>query len=369
MARRRFPELQLTRIYDPNGDSSGAEAGSRSDEGFVRALLRFPLFYKILVANLAIVMLVAFGSAALTRSSAPASGRDFALLLLGGLLVSALSNAVILRLALSPLARLQRAAERVQAGDLTARVEASRLADPRFEQLTQTFNSMLDSAEAYRRRLREIAARALNATEEERKRIARELHDGTAQTLAALRLRLRLARGVPEEEGRSTVLDRIAADIGEVTEEIRRIAQGLRPPALDMLGLAPAIESYARVIAETTGIVIDTDFGAVDRLLTPEAELALYRIIQEALSNVARHSAARRAWIRMRVAGRQVVTVIEDDGRGFAIAADHAGGALGLFGMQERAGYVGGALDVDSEPGAGTRVRVTIPVAEAAQYA
>jgi signal transduction histidine kinase len=108
---------------------------------------------------------------------------------------------------------------------------------------------------------------------------------------------------------------------------------------------------------------------ATDALLTAEAELALYRIIQEALSNVARHSAAQRASIQLRVAGREVVTVIEDDGRGFTVPTGEAGGALGLFGMQERAGYVGGAVDIDSAPGAGTRIRVRIPVAEAARYA
>ena len=365
---RRFPDLHLTSIQEPDRDSSGADAGVRADGGMVRALLRFPLFYKILLANLAVVLLVAFGWAALASSYPPAGGRDFALLLFSGLLVSAASNAVILRLALRPLDRLQRTAERVQAGDLAARVEPSALADARLARLTQTFNAMLDTAEAHRGRLREIAAHALNATEAERKRIARELHDGMAQTLAALRLRLRLARGVADEDCRSSVLDGIAADIAEVTEEVRRIAQGLRPPALDMLGLSPAIESHARLVAEATGILIETDLTAAGGLLTPEAELALYRIVQESLSNVARHSRARRACVQMRVSARQVVTTVEDDGRGFATGAG-LGGGLGLFGMQERASYVGGVVEIDSEPGAGTRVRVTIPVAEAARYA
>jgi two-component system, NarL family, sensor histidine kinase UhpB len=366
--KRRFPDLQLTRTDDPERGSRGTDAGPPAND-LIRALLRFPLFYKILLANLAMVLLVAFGCAAILASAGPASGRQFVALLIGSLIVSAASNAVILRLALSPLARLQRAAERVQAGELGARVAPSPLADARFEQLTRTFNGMLDTASAYRDRLRETAARALNATEEERKRIARELHDGTAQTLAALRMRLRLARALADHETRNAVLDRLGADIGEVAEEIRRIAHGLRPTVLDMLGLAAAIDAHARAIAETTGIVVDTDLAAAGGVLTPEAELALYRIIQESLANVARHSGAQRAWIRMRVAARHVVTVIEDDGRGFTPPEKLAGSGLGLFGMQERAGYLGGGVEIESEPGAGTRIQVIIPVAEMARYA
>src|SRR5687767_4857910 len=284
--KQRYAELKLTRIDDSRGESRGSAEGPGAGEGVVRALLRFPLFYKILVANVVVIVLVAFGCAAVMRSTGPADGRDFALLLIGGLLVSAVSNAAILRLALSPLERLQRTAERVQAGELRARAEASPLADRRLDRLTATFNAMLDNAEAYRDRLRETAARGLNATEDERKRIARELHDGTAQTLIALRVRLRLARRLEDDENRNAVIDRIGTELGEVTEEIRRIAHGLRPTALDMLGLATAIESHARVIAETTGIVVHTDLAAADGPLTAEAELALYRIIQEALSNV-----------------------------------------------------------------------------------
>src|SRR5690606_32147341 len=123
------------------------------------------------------------------------------------------------------------------------------------------FNMMLDSGEAYRTRLRDVAARALNAQEDERRRIAQELHDGIAQTLAALRVRLRVARSF-DGAARQDTLEAISADIGAATEEIRRIAQGLRPPALDMLGLSPAIESYARSIAETSGLTIDTDIAA-----------------------------------------------------------------------------------------------------------
>lgn len=335
----------------------------------VRALLRVPLFYKILVANAVIVSAVVFFAGVTAQASAEGDLGALAVLFGAGLLLSVVSNAVILRLALQPLQRLQRTAEQVQAGDLNARVEPSALADRDLEQLMYTFNTILDSGDVYRRRLREIAARALNATEEERKRIARELHDGTAQTLAALRVRLRVARSVDDEAVKAELLERIGTDLGEATEEIRRIAQGLRPPALDMLGLAPAIESCARGIADTTGLAVVTELSAVEDMLTPEAELALYRIVQEALSNVARHSSAGTVRIRLGRDDDAVVATVEDDGRGFAVRDEMSSGGLGLFGMQERAAYVGGSVEIESQPGSGTRIRATIPVVETAPYA
>jgi two-component system, NarL family, sensor histidine kinase UhpB len=336
--------------------------------GPIRTLLRVPLFYKILMANAVTLTIVMFAAATFARSAGGNGTLLFGLVLGGGLLVSVVSNAVILRLALVPLKRLQETAEQVQAGDLNARVEASDLADADLERLMLTFNTILDSGEVYRRRLRDIAARALNATEEERKRIAQELHDGTAQTLAALRVRLRVARSADDPEVGNTLLDRIGADLGDATEEIRRIAQGLRPPALDMLGLAPAIESCARSIGEATALTLETDIAGVEDLLTPEAELALYRIVQEALSNVARHSSADRVRISVGRVDRTVVVSIEDNGRGFAVRDEMSSRGLGLFGMQERAAYVGGNVEIESEPGRGTRIRATIPVVETAPY-
>ncbi|CAN5773641.1 sensor histidine kinase [soil metagenome] len=337
--------------------------------GVARALLRFPLFYKILIANSVIVVAITVACGLVAHATVNGETGKFVALLGAGLLVTLASNALILRLALSPLKRLERTARQVQSGDLSARVEASELADRDMERLTATFNMMLESGTVYRRRLRETAARALNAAEDERKRISRELHDGTAQTLAALRVQLRVARSVADPQTRNGLLERISADIGEATEEVRRIAQGLRPPALDMLGLAPAIESCARGISDTTGLALDTDLAAVEGLLSPEAELALYRIVQEALSNVARHAAAGTVRVRLSFVGRAVTATVEDDGRGFAVDEVMSNGGLGLFGMQERAAFVGGTVDIDSEPGRGTRVRATIPVMETARYA
>ena len=331
-------------------------------------LLRFPLFYKILVANAVIVALVTVGSVIIARAAAENESVSFALLLAVGVVLSVLSNAIIVRLALIPLKQLEATARRVQDGDPTARVEVSDLADRDLERLSATFNMMLDSAEAYRTRLRDVAARALSAQEDERRRIAQELHDGIAQTLAALRVRLRVARAT-QGEARAETLERIGADIGAATEEIRRIAQGLRPPALDMLGLSPAIESYARSVAETSGLSVQTDIAATDGMLSPEAELALYRIVQEALSNVARHSQARSARVDLEIMRNAVQVVVSDTGRGFSVEEEMARGGLGLFGMQERGAYLGGTVEIDSRPGQGTRVRVMIPTLETARYA
>jgi two-component system, NarL family, sensor histidine kinase UhpB len=349
-------------------DTDTGTRDSLQDSSMLRRLLRFPLFYKILVANVGVLALVAVGCALVTRSAAANESINFAFVVTAGLALSVVSNALILRLALSPLRQLEDTARRVRSGDADARIVPTPLADRDFERVAETFNMMLDSAQAYRQRLREVAARALNAQEEERKRIARELHDGIAQSLAALRVRLRMARSA-DAESAVAALERISADLGEATEELRRIAQGLRPPALDMLGLAPAIESCARSINDTTGLMVDTDMGPVGGQLTSDAELALYRIVQEALSNAARHAGARTARVSLDAADGVVTAVVSDDGHGFSVEAEMARGGLGLFGMQERGAYVGGSVQIESEPGAGTRIVVTIPTLETARYA
>ncbi|HYJ80537.1 MAG TPA: sensor histidine kinase [Longimicrobiaceae bacterium] len=336
----------------------------------VRALLRVPLFYKILIANGVLVLAGTVLSSAVTaeyvRQSPGRSTLDLVgVLALAGIAATLAVNALILRLALQPLELLERTAARVQAGDLDARAPESPLADRELLRLTRTFNAMLEAAAAYRARLREVASRALGAAEEERKRIARELHDETAQMLAALLVRIRVVRGARDPAAMETLLEDMRGEVGGALEGVRRFARGLRPPALDELGLVPAIDGHARSLAETSGVAIGVRADAVGDDLPPEAELATYRIVQEALSNVVRHAGATRASVRLtREADRLVVTV-EDDGRGFDPARTMAreGGGLGLFGMNERAAYLGGRVEVRSTPGSGTIVRAEIPLA------
>ena len=335
---------------------------------FMRAVLRVPLFYKILIANAVIVVLGAVAGTTITRDYFRSGGAGLAppafvtLLALAGVAVTVLVNALILRLALSPLKLLEQTAAQARAGDLDARVPPSPVADRELERLSQTFNGMLDSLESYRQRLRDVAARALAAEEEERKRIARELHDDTAQSLAALMLRLRLARNQEDPEARARSLDELREEVGEALERIRRFARGLRPPALDELGLVPALESHVRGLSEAAGIPVRMEAESVDGLLSPHAELALYRIAQEALSNAIRHARASNVRVSIRRRAGSVVLTVRDDGRGFSVAAMREGDrpGMGLFGMEERAAYLGGRVEIRSRPGRGTVVRATI---------
>lgn len=365
----RSPAPPASAPYPAASAPSAHAAGDRLPRA-VRRVLRVPLFYKILLANAALVLVGAIVGSLVTagyvRRHPAASLLDLVgALAIGGIVVTVLVNALILRLALHPLAALERTAARVHRGDLDARVPLSPVADRELDRLTRTFNAMLDSATGNRERLRQVAATALNAAEEERKRIARELHDETAQLLAALLIRIRVVRNASDPQAVPALLDDMREQIGGALEGVRRFARGLRPPALDELGLIPAIESHVRSIRDITEIDLSLHAdGDVDGL-PPEAELAVYRIVQEALSNVVRHSGAIRAAVRVSRGPDRLLVTVEDDGHGFNVPEVRAAGrGLGLFGMGERAAYLGGRVDVQSTPRMGTRVVAEIPLGD-----
>lgn len=213
-------------------------------------------------------------------------------------------------------------------------------------------------------RLRAFGAGALHAAEDERLRIARDLHDDTAQRLAALLMRLRIARDA-EGERREQFLDDLHAEILDTADAVRRIARGLRPPSLDEVGFEAAIRTLARTIREAHGLRVEVEVEPRPDVarLRPDAELALYRIVQEALSNVVRHAEATRARVRLERSDRWMVVTIEDDGRGFEPRAqtDSGGSGLGLLGMAERARFLGGRVGIASASGEGTRVTIEVP--------
>ena len=202
--------------------------------------------------------------------------------------------------------------------------------------------------------------------EEERRALARELHDDFGQQLAALKLNLAmLERDLHDPVHRSRLADSIQI-IERARENIQTIARQLRPSILDDLGLAEALHWYARSQTERTGCAIRVE-DRLPALLSPNLETAVFRIVQEAVNNAIRHGQSRRIDITAGVDQKELTLVIQDDGAGFdsdarADIANRSG--LGLIGMSERAALLGGRFALVGRPGAGVRIEVAIPLAE-----
>jgi PAS domain S-box-containing protein len=213
-----------------------------------------------------------------------------------------------------------------------------------------------------RRRLKDFGVAALSAAEEERRRIARELHDETAQELSAILMNLTvLQKQLTGDLAREVT--KLRTRIVDAAEGIRRIARGLRPPELEDIGLAGALRSFVRARFPAGRVKIEFD-GSESRL-SMQQSLVAYRIAQEALTNVVRHSGAEEVRLNIRSAadGREVHLEVVDDGIGFDLEGLRGpDGGLGLIGMEERAQTAGGRLELDSVAGGGTRVRACLPV-------
>ncbi|MGW0814651.1 HAMP domain-containing sensor histidine kinase [Streptomyces viridiviolaceus] len=274
-----------------------------------------------------------------------------ALLLLGGLAALLAGNAVVLRIGLTPLRRLGRA---MATADLLRPGSRPAVSGPaEAAELIATYNTMLDRLQAERAA---GAGRALHAQERERHRIARELHDEVGQTLTAVLLQLkRVADRVPGELRDDVALAQEATRAG--LDEIRRIARRLRPGVLEELGLASALRSLA---AEYThhGLTVRHHVSGDLPELTPESELVIYRVAQEALTNTARHAAADRAELTLRRAPDGVELLVRDNGTGLGGAPEGAG----IRGMRERALLTGAEIHIEPAPGRGTDIRLRVPV-------
>jgi two-component system sensor histidine kinase UhpB len=276
--------------------------------------------------------------------------------LLGGLVVLLGAVLLFLRSALAPLRRLTALMASIDPLRPGRRVGELGWAGSEVALLGHAFDAMLDRLEDERR---ESARRALAAQEGERIRVARELHDELGQTLTAVALRAETAAagGGPP----SAALGEIAAALQRSVNEVRRIARELRPEALDDLGLAGALLAMCARIAEHGGPWIEREIAPDLPALGAEADLVVYRVAQEALTNALRHSGASRIAIGLARDGDRVVLAVRDDGRGLS-AAGIAGGA-GIAGMRERALLVGAELALQASGAGGLEVRLTVPVA------
>ena len=213
-----------------------------------------------------------------------------------------------------------------------------------------------------RRELREWGADAVEAAEEERLRIAQELHDDLAQRLAALQVQARLLGRADGESGEE-LLGQLQREIRSCSREVRQIIRGLRPPTLSELGLGTALRHEAQRQLEDVPVERDLRIENVDGATEDRVQLVLYRVTQEAVRNAVQHADASRISVRLREGeDGQLVLAVEDDGRGFdpeRVAASED--RYGLVGMRERVSAVGGDLELESEPGRGTSVRVRVP--------
>jgi two-component system, NarL family, sensor histidine kinase UhpB len=202
----------------------------------------------------------------------------------------------------------------------------------------------------------------LRAQEEERRRLARDLHDEVNQALTAILLRLEaLSQDAPDALAEQ--ITELKALVNQAMEELLRLARQLRPAALDDLGLFAAIEGQLTRFSEQTGIETSFHHEGAPEALTEDQQTVLYRVIQESLSNTAQHAGASQVDFELRVFPSHGVELrVRDNGKGFdAAAAEPDGQGIGLSGMAERARLVGGELTVSSAPGSGTRVRLYIP--------
>jgi two-component system sensor histidine kinase UhpB len=273
-----------------------------------------------------------------------------------GTAFAVLVNVLLLRRVFEPLQRLRAIMRRVDplAPGQRVGIDDSHVAE--VAEVGRALNDMLDRLESERAA---SGRRALAAQEAERRRVARELHDEVGQLLTGVVLQLEgIARGAPSSiRGDLVELQETAR---EGVEVVREITRGLRPPALDEFGLRAALVALAEGFMERTGVQVRHDFGAGLPRLDPDAELAVYRIAQEALTNAARHAQAQRIELSLARVNGAVHLRVCDDGIGIAPAALGDGG-WGLAGMRERALLVGGSLRIGRLPDRGTEVRLEVP--------
>jgi two-component system, NarL family, sensor histidine kinase UhpB len=308
---------------------------------------RIGLFWRLLIPNAAVL-----SAASVVLIVAPPNGR--VLVILAGLASMLAINVLLMRHAFAPLERLSSLMQRVdplQPGERVT-IEGAR---SEVSMLAETFNDMLERLENERR---ESGRRAMLAQEGERRRVASDLHDEIGQSLTALVLQLK--RAADSDPPDPAALRELVGAAEEILGEVRSVARRLRPEALDDLGLRSALLALAARLEEASGLSVQVRIASDLPPLTPEVELVLYRVAQESLTNVLRHAGAAHAAVRLRPEAREVILEVEDDGRGFDVARVPAGG--GLRGMRERALFVGGTVTVASRLGAGTRVRLTVPL-------
>ena len=361
-----------------------------------------PLFYQLLLANLIVVLIGAIIGTSLTRrfvESGAFTPWVHVLMVVAAVSLSVVFTALILYAAFRPIRSLRRAIHQYRAGDGVPHVRVEPRGDPDLQAVVEALNSLWARLSEHQRQLertnarlaeknremQRLAAQVIAAQEEERRRVARELHDETMQSLAALSVGLEHGlQAMPAEVPRLRQAHHLVARLQRLAEDtldnLRNLALALRPSVLDDHGLVAAVHWLASTHEEHHGIPVEVQIEgehAAGRL-SPPVETAIFRIVQEALSNVAKHARAASVLVRLRVDERLLTAEVADDGIGIderllahppaegtasQPSPSATGAPLGLFGMRERAVLLDGELVVQrrTDGHSGTLMRVTIP--------
>jgi two-component system sensor histidine kinase UhpB len=318
---------------------------------------RRSLFWRIFAVNAgllgAIALLLLFSPVEIDAPIKPVQ----ALIVVGGLVITVIADALLLRRVVAPLERL---AERMETVDLLR--PGQRLPVGRSDEIGRvlaSFNRMLDRLERERQ---QSGRRVLAAQEAERIAIARDLHDEVGQLLTGALLQLNsIAERAPAHREE---VDEAMQAVRRALDEVRRISSELRPEMLEHLGLVSALTELSTTFGRVSGVEVERHFDRSLPTLEPDTELAVYRIAQESLTNVARHAQAKRVRLALERGHHSVVLRVVDDGRGFDGAPEEHGG---LRSMRERALLVEGALAIKDGRQGGVEVRLEVPAAPAAQ--
>lgn len=326
--------------------------------GWWGSLLSVPLLYKLIGAN-GVLVLVALYAMHLAHGGAVTIP-----IFVVTMLVTLGVNLTLVYLALEPLKELERTATRVWQGDLDARVAPSPIADRDMQRIGSTLNLLLDGLTADRSRMRLLASQVINAQDVERARVARELHDSTAQVLTAAMLQLSAVSHQATDPSLTEGLEELRTLVANALEEVRTLSHTIHPRVLDDLGLVAALEWLARQTREQGTLEITVEAGpAADSIPAPAAAV-FYRVAQESLRNVVQHAQASTVRILLKLEGDTASLSVTDDGRGFDVhSAEERRPGMGLFSIRERVALVNGDVDIQSTPGRGARIIATIPLA------
>ena len=324
-----------------------------SDPRGRRLLSSLPLYWRVFATNAAVLMLAFLGLvfAPITVSIPPAATE--LVVLVAGLIALLAMNLLLLNPAFRPLDELADTMRRHDPLSPGARARVD--GEPDVAALAEAFNEMLDRLESERR---ESARRALMIQEDERRRIARELHDEVGQTLTGVMLQVEgLAPAIPENLHEQ--LDELRETARRGTEDVRRIASRLRPEALEDLGLQSALAALASAFGEQARVRVSRRLEPA-LTLSGEQELVVYRVAQEALTNIARHAGAKHVELRLQRQGSDTLLTVRDDGCGISIQT--LSSSHGIRGMRERAMLIAAPLTIGTPPGGGTEVELRIPL-------